>query len=287
MNARPQELQNEKKDRKRGLIIAFFIQSALIILGILPLISHLQSPEPQQAEFVVMDFTDFKPASKEGAKPQKVKKTTQKKRQRTKRSVPKVKPVPKPRPVPPAPKKKVLTSPEPNPPIKTTPTKVETPAERPMDKPTPVEESTPAPVEESSEVAEAETAPSSESSASDAPSTATESGNGTGKKDNGKLDRGKNNGEVAGDGIFSRRVIHRADVKKITKLEGKIVVELCINRDGRVVMAKPVKGASTIRSNDVIRKAVNLTTKYRFERDPTAPRKQCGKLTYIFEIEKE
>ncbi|MEO1626011.1 MAG: hypothetical protein AAFV25_12705, partial [Bacteroidota bacterium] len=272
-----------------GLIIAFFIHVGILILALMPLISHLQTPEPERAEFVVMDFTDFKPASKEGAKPQKVSNKQKRQKKQTKRSVPKTKPVPKPnpKPVPPAPTKKVLTSSEPNPPVKTSPTKVEMPSERPLETPKPVEETAPAPVEQKPDAEVAETAPASESSASDASKSSSNSSNGTGKTGNGKLDKGKNNGEVAGDGIFSRRVIYRADVKKITELEGKIVVELCINREGRVVYAKPDKAASTIRDNDVIRKAVGLTTKYKFERDYTAPAKQCGKLTYIFDIEKE
>ena len=47
------------------------------------------------------------------------------------------------------------------------------------------------------------------------------------------------------------------------------------------------KEASTIKSMDVIRKAMEVAQQYRFEKDYTAPEKQCGKLSFIFEIEAE
>jgi len=103
----------------------------------------------------------------------------------------------------------------------------------------------------------------------------------------GKTDSGTKVGDFPGDGLFNRKVIYRADVKKVTKEEGKIVIDLCVNRDGRVVYSKFNKGASTIKTMSVIRKAMDIAQQYRFEKDYTAPDKQCGKLTFIFEIEKE
>lgn len=280
------EAQQEKKNKRRGIIIAFFLHTALLVIGLFPFLSNIQPPEPPQMNnVIVMDFTDFTPASKEGAKPKAAKKA-EKKKAKAKKAVPKAKPMPKPKPAPKTPKKKTMTEPSPEPPVAPAPKEKEAPKETVIDKPQPVED-TPAPVDMEADAEEAEEDEAETASADTKTSDAKESGTGTGNTGTGKLDRGKNWGETAGEGIFSRRVTYRADVKKITKKEGKIVVELCINNGGRVVYAKADKAASTIKDNDVIRKAVHLTTKYKFEPDSTAPKKQCGKMTYIFDIEKE
>ena len=54
-----------------------------------------------------------------------------------------------------------------------------------------------------------------------------------------------------------------------------------------MVYGKLNNDLTTIDTPTVRRKAIKLATDYRFERDYTAPKKQCGKLTFVFEIEKE
>ncbi len=277
---------NEDNNRKRGLRISIGLHILIILLALIPFLSNLQPDEPEQAKFVTIDFTDFKPASREGAKPQKVK-TASKPKKQVKKSVPQAKPVPKPKPTPQTKPKPVLTAPTKETPIKTTPKKTEeVKDEAPLEKPT--EDKTPeAPAEEEAAADRQTDDPDGAEAASDSEvDKATESGSGTGNKSDGKADDGINWGEVTGEGIFSRRVIYRADVRKITEEEGKIVIRLCINRDGRVVFAQN-DDATTISDPAIVRKAIQLTTKYRFERDYTAPEKQCGKLTYIFTIDKE
>lgn len=88
-----------------------------------------------------------------------------------------------------------------------------------------------------------------------------------------------------GEGVFGRRVIYRADVKKITEREGTVVVNLCINRTGQVTHAAFNKDNSTIREPDYVRRAMDVASDYLFEKDYTAPATQCGKLTFIFHIE--
>ena len=274
---------SEKKDRKRGMFISFLLHLSIIAIALFPFLNNnpFQQPE-EQTEMILVDFTDFKPASKEGAKP--TKKSAEKDQKKSvKKAVPKAKPVPKPKPEPVKPKKPVLTAPVPEIPIKTSPTKDKAPKEAPMEKPTPEVVTPEAPVEVDAEESESDASDSKASSSSSEATSSSDGGNGTGKQGDGTHHTGTNWGEMAGDGIFNRKVIYRADVKKITRQEGKIVVNLCINRDGRVVMAKAEKDECTIKDNSIIRKAVDLTTKYRFARDTSAPYKQCGKLTYIFE----
>lgn len=275
---------NEEKDKKRSMAVTFGLHAMLLLFALLPLLSNLQPEEPDQAQFVMVDFTDFKPASREGARPQKAKTAT--KKAKAKKSVPKAKPVPKPKPVPETKPKEVLTSPTKEEPIKSSPEVEKTEEEAPLDQPTPEDDSPEAPTETEGDTSTDDNAEtSSESGAADSKETA-ESGQGKSDKSDGKADEGINWGEVTGDGLFSRRVIYRADVKKITEDEGKIVVRLCVNRSGRVIFAEN-DDATTMDDLSIVRKAIQLTTKYRFEKDYTAPEKQCGKLTYIFEIEKE
>ena len=182
-----------------------------------------------------------------------------------KKEVPKLKP---------APAKKILTTSESEPaleiPKETTEVAEETVVEEPV-----IEEA-PAELEEVEN-------PGSGDGEVEEIGTASKVGNDTETSSSGNADNGTGYGENAGSGIFNRKVTYRADVKKITKLSGTIVVELCINQRGQVVYAKPDTDASTIKDFAVIRKAVDLTTKYKFAKDYTAPKKQCGKMTYVFE----
>ena len=278
-NATALSHKNEEKDRKRGLLIAFFLHGGFLLLGLLPFLSQYQAPDPEPAQFAVIDFTDFKPASREGAKPAKARASTTKKSPKSAK-----KPTPTKAPAPAH--KPVVTSPTPNPPLPTSPTKAEKPKPTKSTQPTKTTP-TPAPTEEATKEDKSESTTSNESATSDNEENATEGGSGLGKQGDGKSETGDKFGTIPGDGIFNRKVIYRADVKKITELEGKIAVDLCINRRGLVTYAKPVKEETTIADFDVVRKAVQLTTRYRFERDETAPAKQCGRLTYIFEIEEE
>lgn len=263
--------EEEKKNKKRGLVIAFYFHVALIVLGLLPFMGGMMNPEPtpdEEMSFITIDFSQQESASNKKSPVKKAKKVEKRKKKvekPVKKEVPKVKPKPAP---------KVVTTPEPEPALET-PTEVEEVAEEPVVE-EPIVEEAPAEVEEVED-------PGSGDGEVEEAGEEMDMGSDTETASSGKADGGDGFGESAGSGIFNRKVIYRADVKKITRLSGKIVVELCINKDGRVVFAKPDTEASTIKDFDVIRKAVDLTTKYKFARDSSAPRKQCGKMTYVFE----
>jgi hypothetical protein len=117
-------------------------------------------------------------------------------------------------------------------------------------------------------------------------------GNGTGKGNKGSNTgygndgKGLKWGDFAGDGIFGRKVIKRADVAKIAVKQGKIVVNLCVDQMGKVTVAKFDNVNSTIKDQAIATKAVESAKQYVFDEDPSAPREQCGRLTFVFEIEK-
>lgn len=108
-----------------------------------------------------------------------------------------------------------------------------------------------------------------------------------GEGDEGVHITGKELGEMdfEGDGVFGRKVIYRADVKKITEREGSVVINLCIDRLGRVTHAAFNKESSSIDEPEYVKRAMEVASDYKFEKDYTAPITQCGKLTFTFHIE--
>ena len=263
--------EEEKKNKKRGLLIAFYFHVALIVLGLLPFMGSIISPDPlpkDEMTFITVDFSQQESSSSVKSPKKKAKKVEKRKKKvekPVKKEVPKVKPVPA---------KKVITTPEPEPALET-PKEISEVAEEPV-----VEE--PVTDEAPVEVEEVEDPGTGEGDVEEV-GTASKIGNDTETSSSGNADSGTGFGENAGSGIFNRKVIYRADVKKITRLSGTIVIELCINQRGQVIFSKPDTEASTIKDFAVIRKAVDLTTKYKFAKDYSAPKKQCGKMTYVFE----
>ena len=288
-----------KESKRRSKRITTMIHIGLLALLLFPFM-NITPPEPEMTA-VVVDFRDFKSAAK--------KSSTKKSKEAngpTKEVVEKVEvketPKPKPTPVPVAEKKPVLTDEKSEVPVKTKPTVADKPVEAP---PEIVEEIPEVPVKKPEKKAEPTKETSAEKPTEAKPTSASGSGNetsgstsgaGEGKtgssesgdsKTDGVADEGDNGMDFSGDGIFGRRVVKRADVKKITTETGKIVINLCVNPSGKVVFSELNEELSTIKSKSVLRKARKVASEYRFERDYTAPAKQCGKLTFIFDIEEE
>jgi outer membrane biosynthesis protein TonB len=93
--------------------------------------------------------------------------------------------------------------------------------------------------------------------------------------------------DESGDGIFGRQIIKHAALGAIMKKSGKIVVKVCINKLGRVKEVSLLKEESTITERDILQAALEATTQYLFERDQEAPALQCGKITFVLDIEND
>ena len=89
---------------------------------------------------------------------------------------------------------------------------------------------------------------------------------------------------LEGDGIIRRRIVHREDITQVAKVSGRVVLNICIDRPGRVVYAAYDPEKTTITDKDIIKRATILATRYRYEANYTAPMKECGQLTFIFRI---
>lgn len=174
---------------------------------------------------------------------------------------------------------------------------------KPDDAPVPVEESEPVEeitiaennaevVSESSEVSETEVTASDD--AADGPDAETNaSGGGQGSPLEGDQDGAAMEGDggggdgLEGDGIITRRVIYREDIGRIAKVNGRVTLNVCIDREGKVVYAAYDPEKTTITDNRIIKEATYLALKYRYEKNYTAPKRECGQLTFIFRIEEE
>jgi len=305
----------EKKNQRKGMTFSFAFNTIIVLLALYPFLTQ-ETPEPEETQFVEIQFTDFKSSSKksaegdmreENAPEKKVEEAVEEKVVEETAPEPVVeetKPEPEVKPEPTPQRAPVVTTNKPNPPVRTSPEK---PKEKmkvpPIRNKKPVVKPRPDPKprvptktktktkKETSNSKKKETGKTS-SKKQDGKEAKSNSGGGE-KAENGtdatsgKTDSGTSVGDFPGDGLFNRKVIYRADVKKVTSEEGKIVIDLCVNRDGRVVYSKFNKAASSIKTTSVIRKALDVAQQYRFEKDYTAPDKQCGKLTFIFEIDEE
>jgi hypothetical protein len=89
---------------------------------------------------------------------------------------------------------------------------------------------------------------------------------------------------MEGDGVITRRVIHRENITQIAKVSGKVVLRVAIDRAGKVTYVAYMPEKSTITDDDLIKRASHLAAKYRYEADYKAPKREWGELTFIFRV---
>lgn len=90
---------------------------------------------------------------------------------------------------------------------------------------------------------------------------------------------------AAADGVITRKVIHRADIAEAAEYSGTIVVDICIDRRGRILTAQYNPEKTTVDDMEMVRKALDIAALYRFETDYEAALRECGSLTFIFDID--
>ena len=117
------------------------------------------------------------------------------------------------------------------------------------------------------------------------------SGSGTGSGGNAGNDTGRGNmgkamwGDYAGEGLFNRKVLKRANVASIAKVNGKLYFKICLDRSGKVVYAEVDPANSTIKDRQIQAQAEKLATQMQWNSDPTAPKIQCGWYTLIYKVD--
>ena len=149
-------------------------------------------------------------------------------------------------------------------------------------------EAEPEVIEEPQEIIEAEeeaeieeVAETSEETAGTAEEEAEDSGTG------GTADGDSAGDGAEADGVITRKIIHREDIAEAADHSGTIVVDICIDRRGRILTVMNNGDLTTIKDVDMIRKALEIATMYRFETDFEAAKRECGSLTFIFDVESD
>jgi hypothetical protein len=92
---------------------------------------------------------------------------------------------------------------------------------------------------------------------------------------------------LEGDGIITRKVIYREDISSVAKVSGRVVLDICIDREGKVIYAAYDPEKTTITDTEIIKQAYYLAVRYRFEAKYNAPKKEWGELTFIFSINED
>ncbi len=322
MNANTISIQAETKNKKKARKISAAFHLALLALAIFPFLTPSpESPKPtDKAQFVTVDFREnFESSMGKASKP-KASEKAERQEKTVEEKAPeaeKVEAAPTPEPTPAkdpvlkteAPTPPIVTAPKkqpererkppvfkptPKPPVKPTPKTKPTP--KPPKKPTPkppVKKSTPTPKpgdtgKKAPKANDGKTngkKTNSDKSKNGPPSDTGSVGKEDNTNDNGKgtAEEDDGFGDFPGDGLFNRKVVYRADVKKLTEFEGRLVVNLCINQSGTVTFAEFNTEESTIKDKSLSKKAVDTVKRYRFAKDYSAPNKQCGKLSIVFD----
>jgi len=86
------------------------------------------------------------------------------------------------------------------------------------------------------------------------------------------------------DGQLDRKLRQRADIGQLAVKPGKVVFEICVDRNGKVIYHKYDLANSTIKDADFVNKAEALAASYVFYPNIAAPERECGKLILVFKI---
>ncbi len=116
-----------------------------------------------------------------------------------------------------------------------------------------------------------------------------DSGTGAGKDKGNDGDAGLGNksdgtGEYdgSGDGVFGRKPIYRdlSVVSKAVNGSGKVAIKVCINRAGLVTFVELINHETTERNRENLKLYLKAARTYKFQPDLTAPKEQCGKMSF-------
>jgi len=103
--------------------------------------------------------------------------------------------------------------------------------------------------------------------------------------DGGGSGNGTGNGKGVGYSLNGRSAVDLPRPPKGIQAEGKVVVEILVDRNGNVIDARPgVKGTNT-NNERLYQAAKDAAVKAKFNVSANSPERQKGTLTYIFELQ--
>ena len=100
-----------------------------------------------------------------------------------------------------------------------------------------------------------------------------------------KILEGKSTGAgKVGGGLGRRGIVSAPKIVDNSQDTGVVVVDVCVDRNGRVTKAEIRQTKTTTTSSRLKQLAVSNTKKYRFKKDSSASETQCGTITYDFRL---
>lgn len=265
-----QKEQKEEKNKKRGLYITIGFHVVLVALAFFPIMNAIQEAAEEPHTIELVSAQDLKDNAVEFVANAETK--TRKNSSTRQESSPTVTPVPS----------KVTPEPEPTPQEvveETLPTEVVEDVEAPVI--TPSEVVSPTPVVNNTPT-KVETQTTTKTTNSNTKGTTIQSGGNATNNTSNSGDGG--NAEDMQEGVFGRKVTQRPNIKGLTKTSGKIVIKVCVSQEGTVIAAQYVQSLSTITDPTQVANAVRAAKRYKFDVDYTSPKKQWGKLSFIFNM---
>ena len=80
--------------------------------------------------------------------------------------------------------------------------------------------------------------------------------------------------------LAGRKILYRAPLQDTSAQTGIVVVELCVNRRGKVLSATYIPKGSTTADEQLVQLAVNNAREWRFAH--SKKKKQCGTINFNF-----
>lgn len=81
----------------------------------------------------------------------------------------------------------------------------------------------------------------------------------------------------------NRRILERPPIRDNTQKTGKVLVEICLSRRGKVISAEYIPKGSTTSDEHLIQLALDNVRQWRFEKG--TEKKQCGSITFNFMLQ--
>lgn len=264
--------QQEKEHKRRGFFITITIHTILLCLAFFPLMGAIQDIKLNENE---IEFVNTDDIIIESPEVKFVENAEDKSRKNQSNEDSKSK------------EQEVQQEPTPPPPPQPDPKPVEVVED---------EETQPVVTSDNQKTNEVKTneAPKVEPTPDPEPNASVPQGSKTPANDNKSGGTAPNNTHASGDGgnddnlqegVFGRKVKKRPNIKGLTKKQGKIAVKVCVSQEGTVIATKFLSKYSTIHEAKLIAAAMRAARRYKFDVDYTAPKKQWGKLTFIFDLD--
>lgn len=133
------------------------------------------------------------------------------------------------------------------------------------------------------------------------PNNSTGDGTGGGKGDQGKLEGdpnaksyegsgtgyGTGSGSGIGDGniqLAGRALTFKPIVNDKSLSKGKVVIQIKVDRSGKVVDARYTQSGSTTSDEGLVKTSIEAAYKYRFNENPNAAEVQTGIISFIYKV---